>query len=106
MTVILTSQVEGKQPGETYTGPNEAFHLAEGYAKRARYKGPGLLNTGETTIKPAKDPRLAVNREAPTEDAPVGDAGTPDGPVTEKQADKVEGSVDEKRTDGDKPDNR
>lgn len=35
MAVILTSPVEGKQPGETYEGPNEAFHIQNGYARPA-----------------------------------------------------------------------
>lgn len=36
MTVILTSPVEGKQPGDTYTGANEAYLLASGYARKAK----------------------------------------------------------------------
>ena len=33
MAVILTSAVEGMAPEETYTGPNEAWLLEQGYAK-------------------------------------------------------------------------
>lgn len=33
MAVILTSPVEGLQPGAEYTGPNELFHIQNGYAK-------------------------------------------------------------------------
>lgn len=36
MSVILTSPVEGKQPGAVYTGANEAYHLASGYARSVR----------------------------------------------------------------------
>lgn len=32
MAVILTSQVEGKSPGDEYTGPNETWLLENGYA--------------------------------------------------------------------------
>lgn len=65
MTVKLTSPVEGKQPGDTYTGANEAYLLASGYAVRTtaidavngNYTGPGVANTG-----PADAP-IASNRE-------------------------------------------
>lgn len=72
MSVILTSPAEGKQPGEKYTGPREAFLLAEGYARRDRYNGPGVQNTGEASVKPSRDPRLAENAE----DEPNVDLGT------------------------------
>jgi hypothetical protein len=67
MTVTLTAPAEGKQPGEKYTGPREAWLLAEGYATRKGYSGPGLANSGPTTVKPEKDPTLADNREKPGE---------------------------------------
>lgn len=63
MTVTLTSEALGKVPGDTYTGPEEAWLLAEGYAKQAAYAGPGVANTGATTVAPALDLTLAVNRE-------------------------------------------
>lgn len=37
MTVTLTSEAVGKLPGQTYTGPEEAWLLAEGYATQAGY---------------------------------------------------------------------
>lgn len=82
MTVILTAPVEGLQPGASYTGANEAYHLASGNARRDGYTGPGVSNTG-----PA-DAAIAENREfdttrgpiAVTSDLPQG--GTNDGVVT------------------------
>lgn len=65
MTVTLTSEAVGKQPGDTYTGPEEDWLLSQGYAKRTGYTGPGVSNTGATDVVPAKDPRLAANRELP-----------------------------------------
>ena len=35
MAVILTSPVEGLNVGDTYEGPNEKFHLENGYARKA-----------------------------------------------------------------------
>lgn len=63
MTVTLTSEAFGKQPGETYTGPEEAWLLAEGYAKQDGYTGPGVSDTGPTDVDPDEDPTLAENRE-------------------------------------------
>lgn len=65
MTVTLTSEALGKQPGATYTGPEEDWLLSEGYAKKANYTGPGVSNTGPTDVVPAKDPSLPENREEP-----------------------------------------
>lgn len=89
MTVTLTSEALGQQPGTTYTGPEEAWLLAEGYAKQAAYTGPGVSNTGAASTTPANDPRLAANRE----DAPsrTKDGGVdPEGPSYDFDA----GSVD------------
>lgn len=63
MAVILTSPVLGLNVGASYTGPEEDWLLAEGYARRDAYSGPGVLNTGPTDVVPAKDPQLAANRE-------------------------------------------
>lgn len=94
MTVELTSPVEGKQPGDPYSGPNEAFYLAEGYAKRKGYKGPGVSNTGPASIKDAtKHPQLAENapanednETAVTSDLPFG--GTNDGVEVKRVGDQ------------------
>lgn len=75
MTVTLTSPVEGKQPGDTYTGPDEAWLIASGYAKKTAgpYTGPGLSNTG-----PA-DTTITANREyTPRDHQIAGDGGTPE----------------------------
>jgi ABC-type Na+ efflux pump permease subunit len=37
MPVVLTQEVEGLNVGDTYTGPREAWLLAEGYADQAGY---------------------------------------------------------------------
>lgn len=65
MTVELTSPVLGQDVGYEYTGPLEAWLLAEGYAKQADYDGPGVSNTGAASVDPDQDPRVAANREAP-----------------------------------------
>lgn len=65
MPVTLTSPVEGLAVGATYTGPLEAWLLAEGYASQDGYTGPGVANTGDIAIDPANDPTSAENREAP-----------------------------------------
>lgn len=84
MTVILTSPVEGKQPGETYTGSNEAYLLASGYARKqaAPFTGPGLDNTGpaDTTIANNREFDATRGPIAVTSDLPQG--GTNDGIVT------------------------
>lgn len=63
MAVTLTSPAYGKAVGETYTGPEEAWLLAEGYATQDGYTGPGVSNTGATDVDPADDPTLQANRE-------------------------------------------
>lgn len=63
MTVTIDSPVYGKQVGETYTGPEEAWLLAHGYAHQSGYTGPGVSNTGASDVNPNQDPLLAVNRE-------------------------------------------
>lgn len=63
MAVTMTSEALGKQPGETYTGPEEDWLLAQGYAKRDGYTGPGVSNTGPSDVAPANDPTQRENRE-------------------------------------------
>lgn len=63
MTVQLTSPVLGKAVGDSYTGDLEPWLLAQGYAKRVGYTGPGVANTGPTDVLPAQDPTLPENRE-------------------------------------------
>lgn len=73
MTVRLTSPVEGLQPGDPYTGANEAYLLASGYAERdavvdavnGDYTGPGIANTG------AADTTIANNREFDATRGPI-----------------------------------
>ena len=76
MTVTMRSEAYGKQVGETYTGPEEAWLLAEGYAFQTGYEGIGVSNTGATDVAPAADPQLAVNREDPLQNDD--EAATPD----------------------------
>lgn len=66
MAVELTSPALGLVVGDSYTGPEEAWLLAEGYAKQAGYTGPGVSNTGPATSDPSEDLTLASNREDPT----------------------------------------
>lgn len=68
MTVTLTSPVFGLNVDDPYTGPEEAWLLANGYAKQAGYTGPGVSDTGPSGTTPANDPTLAENRE-PAPDA-------------------------------------
>lgn len=82
MTVNITSPVLGKNVGDTYTGPLEAWLLAEGYASQAGYTGPGVSNTGAASTTPGNDPRLHSNREStyfpntPDEDTTVANDAT------------------------------
>lgn len=89
MTVRLTSPVEGKQPGDPYTGANEAYLLASGYAERdaavdatnGNYTGPGVANTGpaDTTVANNREFDTTRGQIAATSDLPQG--GTNDGVV-------------------------
>lgn len=63
MTVTMTSEALGKKVGETYTGAEEAWLLAEGYAKQTGYTGVGVANTGATAVTPDKDLTSSANRE-------------------------------------------
>jgi hypothetical protein len=92
MTVTLTSPCMGKEVGETYTGPYEAWLITEGYAQAGgnlNYAGsytPGADNDNQTdytgtigpdglntladggeaiSVLPADDPTRAENREEP-----------------------------------------
>lgn len=62
MPVVITSPVGGLAPGATYTGPLEAFYLAEGYA-RAQSNPVSHINERGRLKK--DDPTLAQNREGP-----------------------------------------
>jgi hypothetical protein len=67
--VTLTSPVLGLDVGAVYTGDEEEFLLAQGYARRDGYTGPGVSNTGPAAQTPAEDLTLAENREpAPSHD--------------------------------------
>ena len=67
MAVELTSPAVGKNVGDSHTGPEEDWLLAEGYAKRAGYTGPGVSNTGPAGASVANDLTSADNREDPGE---------------------------------------
>lgn len=77
MTVTLTSPVLGLNVDDPYTGDEEAWLLAQGYAKQDGYTGPGVSNTGPADTTPANDLTLAENRE-PAPDAI--DSEHPQGP--------------------------
>lgn len=81
MPVILTAPVEGLMPGDEYTGPREAYHLASGNARQAGYTGPGVANTGPADMPVATNPEFNATRGqiADTSDLPFG--GTNDGIV-------------------------
>lgn len=80
MPVTLTSPAVGKQPGDTHTGPEEAWLLAEGYASQAAYTGPGVSNTGPATVDPDQDLTLASNREGVDETFDVDPGGVDNDP--------------------------
>lgn len=63
MAVTLTSPVLGQEPGFVYTGTLEDWLLAQGYARRDGYTGPGVQQSGSTDVAPANDPTLASNRD-------------------------------------------
>lgn len=62
MTVELTSPVLGQDVGYEYTGPQEAWLLAAGYAKQAGYEGPGVDNDCPAAADLTDDPREPENR--------------------------------------------
>lgn len=64
--VTLHQPVEGLDRGDTYSGPNEDWLVAEGYATRAK-GGDGLHATSGSA---KNDQRLAENREAPADGPP------------------------------------
>lgn len=63
MAVTMTSEALGKMPGEEYTGPEEDWLLAQGYARQDDYDGPGVSNTGPSDVDPDDDPTQSENRE-------------------------------------------
>lgn len=91
MTVTMTSEALGKKVGETYTGPEEAWLLSEGYASQAGYTGVGVSNTGVSSVVPSKDLTLASNRED-HDDVVAANAGIDK--VSKQPYDYNEGGVD------------
>jgi hypothetical protein len=83
MTVILTQEVEGLNVGDPYTGPDEAWLVASGYAKKnaGPFTGPGLDNTGpaDTTIANNREFTPRTHQIAAGSDLPQG--ATNDGVV-------------------------
>lgn len=86
MTVILTSPVEGKQPGDTYTGANEAYLVASGYAKKSAgpFTGPGLDNTGPSDTTIANNREFDATRGNIATGSKLGDGGGTNTDVTTK----------------------
>lgn len=68
MAVTLTSPVEGKDVGESYSGPREEWLVLHGYA--ARQTDTDGVNATDVDAK--DDPTLPENREDPPEDGPDG----------------------------------
>jgi hypothetical protein len=62
VAVIMTSPTGGKKPGETYTGPLEAWYIKQGYA---RATSNPTDHRNERGALPAENPMLASNREDP-----------------------------------------
>ncbi len=96
MSVKLTSEALGHPVGYIYTGDEEAWLLAQGYAKRdadtspTSYTGPGVAETGPAAEDPEDDLTLAENREDPPEvDSETGipDSGPLDPAMTFSTAD-------------------
>lgn len=93
MTVELTSPVLGKQVGDTHTGPEEAWLLANGYAKQAGYTGPGVSNTGPSDVGPSDELTDAANREQPGETYDVDLGGVDDEGPTLLGVEPAEGAA-------------
>lgn len=89
MPVTLTSPALGHDVGFVYTGPEEPWLLAHGYARQNGYTGPGVSNTGAADTTPANDPTLAPNREPEPSRNELGevDPGKPDPAMTFSTAD-------------------
>lgn len=79
MTVTLTSEAYGKVPGETYTGPEEAWLLANGYASQDDYEDPVVaVLTGTTdavNVVTGGDLVISVDQQEFT--VAIADADTP-----------------------------
>lgn len=78
MSVKLHQPVAGQDAGSTYTGPMEAWLVANGYASDST----GTDKVNVTGVAPDLDPQLADNREAPGEPfavkgEPVGEPALP-----------------------------
>jgi hypothetical protein len=58
----MTSPTGGLAVGATYTGPLEAWYIAEGYA---RAQSAPVSHINERGVMPADNPMLASNREDP-----------------------------------------
>lgn len=89
MTVQLTAPVEGLQPGANYTGPDEAYLLASGYAKQAAYAGPGVANTGAADTTIANNREFDATRGPRATDSDLPEGGTNDGVVLSDGSDPI-----------------
>lgn len=92
MPVVLTAPVEGLQPGDTYTGANEAYHLASGNARRdadpgavppvEAYVGPGVANEGPADAAVADNREFDATRGNIASGSDLPEGGTNDGVTT------------------------
>lgn len=106
MTVILTSPVEGQLVGEEYSGPNEAWLLQEGYAKRPTAKSePSFLSKPkhieyeheEADSAPEEHAPLPLVQNGPSPVAPdtAVQTGHAADPTAEKEPEEVADAKDE-----------
>ena len=85
MPVVLTSPVEGLQPGAYYTGANEAYLVASGYARKEStgpFTGPGLDNTGPADTTIANNREFDATRDPIATGSGLPAGGTNDGITT------------------------
>lgn len=84
MAVTLTSPVAGQDAGTEYSGPMEAWLVANGYAKDSELTDKSKV----TGVKADQDPTLASNREAQREKLEILGTkveGDPEKPVEDGQ---------------------
>lgn len=79
MTVVLTSPVEGLQPGDNYTGANEAYHLASGYASQAGYATDvaAKLTGGTNAVNVVTGGDIVIRVDNTETTVAIADADTP-----------------------------
>ena len=92
MPVVLTQECEGLNVGDPYTGANEAWLLASGYAEPAAgadYTGPGAAPEGPADTTIANNREFDATRGNIAHDGGTPEAATNDGDLKLSAADAI-----------------